>query len=103
MNPVNMRDDIGLSDQDLILMPTKELNKLLKKRNICKARAKQIKAERRTLKNRYQITIRARLHYVTKPCDVGHMTVYITFNTGLGTLKTKSGRGFPRSWVGILS
>lgn len=52
-NPVNFRPDIGLSDQDLILMPTKDLNKLLKKKNIGKVRQKQIKQERRTLKNRY--------------------------------------------------
>ena len=50
--PVNVREDVGLSDQQLILMPTKDLNKLLKKKGITKSRAKQIKAERRTLKNR---------------------------------------------------
>jgi len=48
----NLRDDVGLYDQDLITMPTKDLNKMLKKKGISKGRQKQIKAERRTLKNR---------------------------------------------------
>ena len=50
---VNFRPDVGLSDADLILIPTKDLNKLLKKKGISKERAKEIKQERRTLKNRY--------------------------------------------------
>ncbi len=38
-------------------------------------------------------------HYVTKPCDVGHMTgFFFHFNNWLGTLKTKSGGGM--CWVG---
>ncbi len=39
----------------------------------------------------------ARLHYVTKPCDIRHMTVcLITFNIGLGLgpFKKRSGGGF---------
>lgn len=44
--------DIGLSDQQLVMHSTKTLNKLIKKRGITKERAKQIKQERRTLKNR---------------------------------------------------
>jgi len=51
-NPINKRTDVGLSDQELVLKTTKELNKLIKKRNIPKDRARQIKQERRTLKNR---------------------------------------------------
>ena len=50
--PINIRDDIGLSDQELVVRTTKELNKLLKNKNIPKERQKQIKQERRTLKNR---------------------------------------------------
>ena len=40
MHPIHMRDDIGLSDQDLVLKSTKDLNKLLKKRGISKERQK---------------------------------------------------------------
>ncbi len=50
--PVNVRTDINLSDQDLILISTKGLNKLLKDKKVDKKRQKEIKAERRTLKNR---------------------------------------------------
>ena len=50
--PINFREDIGLSDQDLVKLSTKDLNRLLKKKNIAKERQKQIKQERRTLKNR---------------------------------------------------
>ena len=52
--PINLekRPDLGMGDQDLVLCPTKMLNKLLKKRGISKERAKEIKAQRRTLKNR---------------------------------------------------
>lgn len=46
------RPDIGLTDKDLIDIETKDLNKKLKKANVSKDRAKAIKAERRTLKNR---------------------------------------------------
>lgn len=52
MPPINTREDLGLSDQQLILMKTTELNKYLKRKGTSKERAKQIKAERRTLKNR---------------------------------------------------
>ena len=48
----NMREDVGLNDVDLSNISTKELNKLLKKKGISKARQKEIKKERRTLKNR---------------------------------------------------
>ena len=52
-NPkVNFREDVGLYVDDLIVIETKELNKILKKNNIPKARQIQIKKERRTLKNR---------------------------------------------------
>lgn len=50
--PINPRKDVGVSDQELVMMTTKDLNKLLKKRGIPKERAKEIKQERRTLKNR---------------------------------------------------
>ncbi len=53
-----------------------------------------------------EVSLRARWHYVTKPSDIGHMTVWITFDNGLGTLKTKSVRGVPgrgMCWVCILS
>jgi len=51
-NPINQRNDIGLSDQELVTMSTKEINKLLKKKCIDKDRQKELKQERRTLKNR---------------------------------------------------
>ena len=52
LEPVNYRDDIGLDDKALVTISTKELNRLLKKKGINKARQKEIKSERRTLKNR---------------------------------------------------
>ena len=52
LEPVNYRDDIGLDDQALVTISTKELNRLLKKKGINKGRQKEIKSERRTLKNR---------------------------------------------------
>jgi len=48
----NFRPDVGLSDEDLIVIETKDLNKILKKNNISKHRSQEIKQERRTLKNR---------------------------------------------------
>lgn len=50
--PINKRKDVGCSDQELVMQSTKALNKMIKKRGISKERAKQIKQERRTLKNR---------------------------------------------------
>jgi len=50
--PINQRVDVGLSDQELVTLSTKELNRMLKKKGITKERAKEIKRERRTLKNR---------------------------------------------------
>ena len=44
--------DIGLSDEKLESIGTKDLNKLLKDKSISKTRETQIKARRRTLKNR---------------------------------------------------
>jgi len=52
LEPVNYRDDIGLDDKALVTISTKELNRLLKKKGINKSRQKEIKSERRTLKNR---------------------------------------------------
>ena len=45
-------EDLDMFDRDLVLMPTKELNALMKRRNIPKERQKQIKVRRRTLRNR---------------------------------------------------
>lgn len=50
--PVNYREDIKLDDKALVTIETKDLNKRLKKEGISKARQKEIKSERRTLKNR---------------------------------------------------
>ena len=50
--PVNYREDIKLDDKALVTISTKELNRRLKKEGIGKARQKEIKSERRTLKNR---------------------------------------------------
>ena len=51
----NFRPDVGLSDEDLIIIETKDLNHILKKNNISKHRSQEIKQERRTLKNRYRL------------------------------------------------
>ncbi len=41
------------------------------------------------------MVLRVRLHYVMKPCDIDQtQNNFITFNNGLGPLKTKSGGGF---------
>ena len=45
-------EDLDMFDRDLVLMPTKDLNALMKRRNIPKERRDQIKQRRRTLKNR---------------------------------------------------
>ena len=50
--PINPRDDIELDDKELVTMSVKDLNRWLKKKGIPKERCKEIKAERRTLKNR---------------------------------------------------
>ena len=50
--PVNFRDDIELDDKALVTISTKELNRRLKKKGLTKVRQRQIKCERRTLKNR---------------------------------------------------
>merc|ERR1712012_715135 len=55
--PINQRVDVGLSDQELVTLSTKELNRMLKKKGITKERAKEIKRERRTLKNRGYATL----------------------------------------------
>merc|ERR1711935_19104 len=51
-NPINTRNDIGISDEELVTMSTKEINKLLKKSGIPKERQKELKEERRTLERR---------------------------------------------------
>ena len=50
--PVNYREDIKLDDHALVAICTKELYRLFEKESISKARRKQIKSERRTLKHR---------------------------------------------------
>ena len=50
--PVNYREDIELDDIALIAISTMELNRRLKERGITRSRQREIKSERRTLKNR---------------------------------------------------
>jgi len=45
-------EDLDMFDEELVMMATKDLNSLLKKRNVAKPRQKDIKQRRRTLKNR---------------------------------------------------
>ena len=45
-------DEYPPINQELVTLSTKELNRMLKKKGITKERAKEIKRERRTLKNR---------------------------------------------------
>ncbi len=42
--PVNTRQDIGLSDQDLIVLPIKELNTLLRSNFCSRERVNELKA-----------------------------------------------------------
>ena len=44
--------DIGLDDEDLIKLPVRQLNSILKRNNISKERAKSLKLRRRKLLNR---------------------------------------------------
>ena len=50
--PINFRDDIELDDKALVVIDTKSLNRLMKKKGISKRRQREIKEERRKLKNR---------------------------------------------------
>ena len=52
LGDVNYREDIDMDDKQLLLISTKELNRVLKKKSVSKARQREIKSERRTLKNR---------------------------------------------------
>jgi len=45
-------EDVGLDDIQLIRISTKDLNKHLKMHGVHKDRQKEVKARRRTLKNR---------------------------------------------------
>ena len=45
-------EDLDMFDEELVMMATKDLNSLLKRRNVAKKRQKDIKQRRRTLKNR---------------------------------------------------
>jgi len=47
-----MMEDVGLDDIQLVKISTKDLNRHLKKRAVGKERQKEVKARRRTLKNR---------------------------------------------------
>jgi hypothetical protein len=62
MHPINIRADIGLSEQEMVLKGTKALNKLFKKKNIDKEVVKQIKQRIRTLKNRYRLFFKTKRH-----------------------------------------
>jgi hypothetical protein len=45
-------DELGLCERDLVLMETKDLNKLLKKKGLKRDKQQEVKQRRRTLKNR---------------------------------------------------
>jgi hypothetical protein len=47
-----MMEDVGLDDIELVKISTKDLNRHLKKKGVEKNRQKEVKARRRTLKNR---------------------------------------------------
>jgi hypothetical protein len=47
-----MMEDVGLDDIELVRISTKDLNRHLKKKGVEKNRQKEVKARRRTLKNR---------------------------------------------------
>ena len=53
----NYRKDIELNDKQLKAISAKELNRRLKQKGITKSRQKELKAEKRTLKNRGSISI----------------------------------------------
>jgi len=48
-----MMEDVNLDDIQLVRISTKDLNRHLKRRGIGKNRQKEVKARRRTLKNRF--------------------------------------------------
>ena len=52
LQPISHPHDIGLDDEDLIELPVKQLNSILKSNNISKERAKSLKLRRRKLLNR---------------------------------------------------
>ena len=54
----NYRNDIELNDKQLLAISVKELNRRLKQKGITKSRQKEIKSEKRTLKNRGTISIK---------------------------------------------
>ena len=83
---INYRDDIGLGDEKLVTLSTKDLNKMLKKRGISKDRAKEIKRERRTLKNRgYAANCRVKREDEEKSLEQENERLYklITYNQRL--------------------
>ena len=52
LQPISHPHDIVLDDEDLIELPVKQLNSILKSNNISKERAKSLKLRRRKLLNR---------------------------------------------------
>ena len=54
----NYRKDVELNDTQLKAISAKELNRRLKQKGITKSRQKEIKSEKRTLKNRGSISIK---------------------------------------------
>ena len=51
-SPINTLNEIGLSEKELRMKSTRELNNYCKKKNINKEKQKEIKLLRRTIKNR---------------------------------------------------
>merc|ERR1739847_248869 len=70
--PVHYREDIELDDIALISISTMELNHRLREKGITKSRQREIKSERRALKNR-QYTSEMRRRYM----DCTHHTCWL--------------------------
>jgi hypothetical protein len=45
-------DEVGLYERDLVLMETKDLNQLIRKKGLTRDKQQEVKKRRRTLKNR---------------------------------------------------
>ena len=75
-----------MGDEKLVTLSTKDLNKLIKKRGIAKERAKEIKCQRRTLKNRgYAANCRVKREDEEKDLEQENERLYklITYNQRL--------------------
>ena len=46
--------EVGMTDRELVMLPTKELNQRLREKMLSKDVQKRIKQRRRTLKNRFE-------------------------------------------------